>query len=189
MRRVVVLIGALASGSCDNRQAIQEPEWTLSRMLTQRRADPYGATGAFADGLVMRTPPRGTVAQDDATDAPAPAVTRELLTLGRRRFDVVCATCHGVGGDGESIVATKMTLRRPPSLVDARYRALSREQLFVVVTDGYGLMPSYADLLPHEERWAVVSYLQALQLSQRAEVAELPRTWRAEVRDHLEAAP
>lgn len=170
----VVLLGAMASTSCDNRQAIQEPEWTLSRMLTQHRADPFEPT-------VMRSPPHGSIAQDDDTDAPAPAVTRDLLELGRQRFDVICATCHGVAGDGESVVASKMSLRRPPSLMGARYRALSRQQLFVIVTEGYGLMPSYADVLPHQERWAVISYVQALQLSQHAQLAELPPEWRAEL--------
>jgi mono/diheme cytochrome c family protein len=176
-----IAFAVLAAIACDNRQAIQEPEWTLSRMLSQRRADPYEGTSAFRDGLVMRRPPLGSVPEDDDRDDPPPPITREVLQLGRSRFDVTCATCHGIRGDGDSVVASKMTLRRPPSLHDARYRALSREQVFVIVTDGYGLMPSYADMLPRSERWAVVAYVQALQLSQAASVAELPPELRAEL--------
>jgi mono/diheme cytochrome c family protein len=177
MRRSVVLLAwlaSLAASACDNRQAIQKPDWTLARMLSQRRADPYETTAAFADGQVMRSPPRGAVSTDDDRDAPAPPITKDSLALGRARFDGICATCHGVTGDGDSVVASKMTLRRPPSLMDARYRALSREQLFVIVSEGYGLMPSYADMLPRDERWATVAYVQALQISQHALVAELP---------------
>lgn len=178
---VAVALASVAAIACDNRQAIQEPEWTLSRMLEQRRADPYETTDAFLDGKVMRQPPRGSIPQDDDRDEPAPPVTRELLQLGRSRFNVTCATCHGITGDGESVVASKMTLRRPPSLHGARYRALSRDQLFVIVTDGYGLMPSYADMLPRSERWAVVAYVQALQLSLTASVAELPQRLRVDL--------
>jgi mono/diheme cytochrome c family protein len=170
---------ASATAACDNRGALHEPDPTFARMLSQRRADPYEATSAFPDRKVMRAPPEGTVPTDDDTDAPAPPVTRALLDLGRARFAVVCAVCHGLTGTGESVVATKMELRAPPSIVNDENRARTRERLFEIVTKGYGLMASYAELLPREERWAVVAYLQALQLSQHAPVAELP----APVRD------
>ncbi len=168
--------------ACDNREAVQEPDPTLARMLAQRRADPYEATSAFADGKVMQRPPAGTVPidDDDGADAPPP-VTRELLALGRARFDVTCAVCHGLTGTGESVVATKMTLRPPPSIVNEDNRRRSREQLYRIVTDGYGLMASYSGLLSTEERWAVVAYLQALQLAQRAPLRVLP----ASVQDRL----
>ncbi|MCW5834441.1 MAG: hypothetical protein KIS78_18720, partial [Labilithrix sp.] len=111
---IAVWLG-VAVGGCDDRQAWQEPDPSLARMLTQRRADPYEATGAFPDGKVMRTPPRGTVPTDDDGDDAPPPITRELVTLGKRRFESTCAVCHGVKGDGDSVVATKMSLRPPPS--------------------------------------------------------------------------
>jgi mono/diheme cytochrome c family protein len=178
---VVIVVASALSLACENRQAIEEPEWTLSRMLSQRRASPYRPTSAFADGKVMRDPPTGSIPQDDDRDQPPPPIARELLRLGQDRFNAICAACHGIVGDGNSVVATKMVLRRPPSLHDARYLALSRDQLFVIVTDGYGLMPSYADMLPRSERWAVVAYVQALQLSQAARVADLPQEMRTEL--------
>lgn len=166
--------------ACDNRQAFVEPEWTLSRMLIQKRADAYRATPAFPDGKTMRTPPAGTVPYDDDSDDPPPPVTRELLDLGRDRFNTTCAMCHGPTGTGETVVATKMLLRHPPNLHEDRYRALSREEIFIIATNGYGLMASYADMLSHHERWAVAAYVQALQLS-RQKVSELPPHLRDEL--------
>ncbi|MBX3210505.1 MAG: cytochrome c [Labilithrix sp.] len=182
MRRVAIAVSvSVAVAGCDDRQAWQTPDPTLARMLEQRRADPYEASSAFPDGKVMRTPPRGSVPTDDDRDAPPPPITRELVSLGKQRFDSTCAVCHGVKADGDSVVATKMTLRPPPSLLASDNLARSREELFVYATSGYGLMPGYADMLTREERWAVTAYVQALQLSQRARVADLP----PELRDRL----
>ncbi|MBN9167117.1 MAG: hypothetical protein BGO98_38215 [Myxococcales bacterium 68-20] len=179
---LLALLASFAVLDCDNRQAWQEPDPTWARMLSQRRADPYEATSAFPDGKVMRAPPAGAVPVDDDTDAPPPPVTRELLLLGQKRFRATCSVCHGLRADGDSVVATKMELRRPPSLLDPDNLARSREELFVYATKGYGLMPAYEDMLDRNERWAVVSWVQTLQLSQRARVAELP----PELRERLE---
>lgn len=176
--RIVLAVMLVCLLSCDDRAAVHEMDPTLARMLSQRRADPYAATSAFPNGMVMRHPPAGTVPNDDDSDAPPPAVTRGLLELGRARFDTVCAVCHGALGDGVSVVASKMTLRPPPSIVDDENRQRSREELYRFVTEGYGLMPSYADMLSHDERWAVAAYVQALQLSQHARAADLPRAAR-----------
>jgi mono/diheme cytochrome c family protein len=179
---VIATAVALASSACDNREAIHEPDPTWARMLQQRRADPYEATSAFPDGKVMQHPPPGTVAVDDDGDAPPPPMTRPLLEIGRSRFDAVCAVCHGITGTGESVVATKMTLRPPPSIVNVENQRRSREQLYRIVTEGYGLMGSYTDLLSREERWAVVGYLQALQLAQYAPANRLPVSVRERMR-------
>lgn len=160
--------------ACDDRQAFERPDPTFARMLQQRRADPLEASRAFADGKVMQRPPPNTIPTDDDRDDPEPPMSRDLFELGRTSFDVTCATCHGVTGDGDSVVATKMERRRPPSLHEARVRALSRARVVDVVTEGYGLMPSFADVLTRRERWAVAAYVQALQLGRRAPVSELP---------------
>ena len=171
----------LALVSCDNRQAFQVPEASLERMLVQKRADAFEATSAFPDGKVMQAPPRNTVPIDDDTDAPAPPMTPDLLRLGHARFDAICAVCHGITGNGESVVATKMELRPPRSLLDEGARRFTRAHIYRVATEGYGLMAGYADMLSRHERWAVAAYVQALQLSQRAPVAQLP----PDVRDQL----
>ncbi|HEX7128064.1 MAG TPA: cytochrome c [Thermodesulfobacteriota bacterium] len=175
----------LAAG-CQRVQEDWQPD--LARMLEQPRYDPYGRSRFFADGRVMQPPPAGTVPRDRIVGQPALTqgmrdgayvdripipVTRALVERGRDRFDVFCAACHGVAADGESAVAAKMALRRPPSLVDAAVRAFPPGRVYRVIREGYGLMPSYAHELSVEERWGVVAYLRALQLAQGVTVDRL----------------
>jgi mono/diheme cytochrome c family protein len=172
MKRVLALL--VFTLSCNDRQVFHDPDPTLARMMDQRRADTW-------EPNVMREPPADTVARDDDADEPPPPVTRALLVEGRRHFEIVCATCHGMLGDGHSVVASKMQQRPPPSLHDARAKALTPAQLYSVITNGYGLMPSLAANLTRHERWAVIAYIDALRVSQAASVAELP----PDVRDAL----
>lgn len=186
-----------AAGGCDDRQALHAPEPGLERMLEQPRADPYGSSKAFADGRSVRSPPPGTVprgrahvgdllassgrdANGDAARVPIPT-TRALLERGRARFDEVCATCHGVLGDGVSVVSEKMERRRPPSLFEPRIVAQAPGRVFRTISQGFGLMPGYAAMLPIDERWAIVSYLDALRLSQSVPASELLPTAHAEL--------
>ena len=166
----------------------------LDPMQQQQKVEAYEASAYHADGLGMRTPPAGTVeyrsalAPDLATGkgpdgkplarTPVPP-TPELLALGRRRFEVLCATCHGILGDGESQLALNMSLRRPPSL--HAYRDVADGYLYQVISGGFGLMPSYAAELDVRERWAVVAYVRALQLSQAASLDQAT----PEVRERL----
>lgn len=159
----------------------------------KRRA--YQGSDAFRDGMTMRHPPEGTVPYGSALQpavatgigpdgkaiAESPlAVTAASLGVGRAKFDVLCAVCHGVLGDGESQVALNMSLRKPPSL--HAYRDVGDGYIFRVISNGFGLMPSYANELTVEERWAVVGYVRALQLSQHATLDQLP----PEARQRLE---
>jgi mono/diheme cytochrome c family protein len=163
-------------------------------MQQQQKVEAYEASTFHADGLGMRTPPAGTVeyrsvlppdlaagiAADGKPVARLPVETSgELLALGRKRFDVHCAVCHGVLGDGESQVALNMSLRRPPSL--HAYRDVSDGHLYQVIANGFGVMPAYAAELTVHERWAVVAYVRALQLSQAASLEQAP----PEVRESL----
>ena len=100
-----------------------------------------------------------------------------MLQTGRKRFEIICATCHGLVGDGRSLVARNMSLRPPPSLHD--YASRPDGYIYQVITRGFGLMPSYSAELPVEERWAVVAYVRALQLSQRSNLAASPPAVRA----------
>ncbi len=189
-------VAAWLGAACDNGEPT--PDW--SRMITQPKLLPYGATDVFADGRAMRPIPAGTIARDwiadpvlrtgrtargDADDIPVP-VTRALLERGRARFDVVCATCHGVAGDGVSAVARTMQRRRPPSLHEPRLVALVPGALYRVITDGYGVMPSYAKLVPPDERWAVVAYVRTLALSRMARLDSLPPAVRQDAEAALE---
>ncbi len=148
-------------------------------MMDQKRADTYGVTSAFEDGMVMRAPPKGTRAIDaEDDDAPPPKMTRASMVTGRERFETLCAACHGVAGDGDSVVATKMK-RKPPSCTEPRLLALSARDIHDVARDGYGLMPSYASKLDPEERWDVAYYVIALRRSRRVEARALPPDLRA----------
>ena len=182
-------------------------------MTLQARDDPYRPSDFFEDGRAMRPRVAGTVSQEGyrhaaglpptgTPDAGYPAalplpLTRALMQEGRSRYEVYCAACHGLLADGQSVVAQKMALRRPPALVGPGAQrgppdggaggpgALAHPPgyYFAVMTEGYGLMPSYAETLAPRERWAVVAYLQALALSQAAPLALAPPDVQARLRE------
>ncbi|HEY8943402.1 MAG TPA: cytochrome c [Polyangiaceae bacterium] len=160
----------------------------LERMLDQPKFEPYEA-GLVPGTTSMRHPPEGSVDRDAplgppelvdgrdgeayATHIPIP-IDEAQLSRGRERFGIFCAPCHGLLGDGRSQVAENMRLRPPPSLHEARLREYPPGRIYSVVHEGYGLMPSYAQELALRDRWAVVAYVRALQLSQSVRLAELP---------------
>ncbi len=156
-------------------------------MQQQQKEKPYRRNPFYADGLAMRTPPEGTLPREVPVALPlvtggGPAgklldripvpVTRQLVETGRKRYEIVCAACHGLLGDGQSAVARNMSLRPPPSL--HQFRQFPDGWYYQVVSLGFGLMPSYAAELPVEERWAIVAYVRALQLSQAAALGQVP---------------
>ncbi|MDP9034508.1 MAG: cytochrome c [Myxococcota bacterium] len=162
---VICTLAALFS-ACDESQVWHRPDWSLSRMQEQPRVDPYDPQ--------MSAPPPFTVALGDGVDAPRPRVTRAVVARGRVYFERICAACHGIRGDGVSVVATKMLLRLPPSMLEPRVRSLSDEQLREVIERGYGLMPPYANELTPDDRWATVAYVRALEIAQGVDVTVLP---------------
>jgi len=171
MRGSSVLVLVLLLG-CDNHDAT--PDW--SRMITQPKLLPYGASSEFADGRAMRPLPAGVVSVDyraDATTFPMP-ITRAVLDRGRARFGVVCSACHGLDGQADTPVAHAMQRRRPPSLHEPRITALTPAAMYRVIVDGYGVMPSYAPLLAPDDRWAVIAYVRTLELAYHAPLADLP---------------
>jgi mono/diheme cytochrome c family protein len=171
----------------------------------QPKANRYRESKFYDDGLTMKAPPQGTVPRERITlnprlttgrepdgpiqtnGEPLPVyvttiplpVTRKLLDVGRKRYDITCGTCHGPLGDGDSIVARQMALRPPPSL--HRYTERPAGYIYEVATKGFGLMASYAAELTVEERWAVVAYIRALQLSQSMAAGELSPAERQQV--------
>ena len=172
-RYVLVLVLVLG---CDNHGAT--PDW--SRMITQPKLLPYGASSEFADGRAMRPVPTGVVAVDYQPDAPTfpSPITRAVLDRGRARFAVACAACHGLDGTADTPVAHAMQRRRPPSLHEARITALTPAAMYRVIVDGYGVMPSYASVLTTDDRWAVIAYVRTLELAYHTPLAALPPTVR-----------
>jgi mono/diheme cytochrome c family protein len=166
MRGWMIALAALAG--CDNGEPT--PDW--SRMITQPKLLPYGASDQFADGRAMRPLPAGTVARE--VDPPAAPITRGLLERGRERYAIVCAPCHGVAGDADTPVARAMQRRPPPSLHEPRVVALAPEALDRVIAEGYGVMPGYAGLLSAADRRAVAAYVRTLELAWTAKLDALP---------------
>jgi mono/diheme cytochrome c family protein len=135
----------------------------------------------------MRVPPVGTVPREHALDAMTPPpVTAALVQRGRERFEIHCAVCHGYAGDGDSVVASKMSLRAPPTLVDDKVRAYSVEKIFEVATKGYGYMPKYDAEISAQDRWAIANYIKALQLSQHASLDDVPADKRGDLDKPIE---
>jgi len=157
-------------------------------MERQPKFKAFAANPQFEDGRAMREPPAGTVPRERQTMRPEITlgqardgkpvsaipipVTRELVDAGREKFEIHCAICHGLVGDGVSLVATQMSLRPPPSLHQLRNPAPG--YLFKVISAGFGLMASSAPQLSPQERWAVVAYVEALRRSQAARLADAP---------------
>jgi mono/diheme cytochrome c family protein len=142
-------------------------DWGLARMNDQPRCEPGDTTKFLPDGRCDHAPPQGTVAWRSIEQNVRIAPTRAVIERGADRFAKFCAPCHGVFGDGRSPVAADMLLRPPPSLHEERLIAVTDDFLAQVIQQGYGLMPSYARVLPSTDRWAVVHYVRTLQTSGR----------------------
>ncbi len=210
-RRSLHALGLVVAVSASTSACIDEN--ILDAMAdSQPKANRYKESAFYDDGLSMRAAPEGTVPRERrtmnapfttgrlpdgpiqpngeplpryVTAIPMKRLTQEFLDLGRKRFDITCATCHGPAGDGHSIVGTQMALRPPPSLVSQKYIEKPSGYIFEVESKGFGLMASYAAELSLEERWAIVAYLRALQLAQTTPVEALS----PEERRQLDAAP
>jgi mono/diheme cytochrome c family protein len=105
-------------------------------------------------------------------------VTADVLDRGHKRFNIYCAPCHGRVGDGNGFIPSR-GLKRPPSYHIDRLRKVPLGYFFDVMTNGFGAMPPYNVQVPVQDRWAIIAYIRALQLSQNANVSELPPDLRA----------
>lgn len=101
-------------------------------------------------------------------------VTQEFVLHGQERFNIYCAACHDRAGTGKSQVV-KRGFVVPPDLADPRLVALSDGEIFNIVSNGIRNMPSYAKQIPVKDRWAIVSYVRAIQMSRHAKLDQLPQ--------------
>jgi mono/diheme cytochrome c family protein len=155
------------------RPAGQEGAIALERMIDQPRADAFDTSAVFADGKVLQTPPRGTVPASAAgtidripAASDTGAASAQSIVPARTTFEIHCAACHGLEGDGNSIVARNMEPPLPPSLLSEQVRALADTALLNRIVHGFGRMPSYASRLRPAERMAVIRYVRQLQAVQ-----------------------
>jgi mono/diheme cytochrome c family protein len=174
---VAVLALALATAAC--RQDMHD----------QPKFIPLRPSTFFDDGRSARPLMEGTVARgqlhDDAAfytgkgpdgkplDAFPLPVTKEIVERGQDRFDIYCAPCHGRLGNGDGMIVRR-GFRRPPSYHIDRLRSAPNGYLYDVISKGFGAMPDYAAQIEPADRWAIVAYIRALQLSQNASVNDAP---------------
>lgn len=163
------------------------------KMANQPRYDPLETSDFFADGMAARPRVAETVARGElstnpffdtgkvngalADGFPMP-MTRELVDRGHQRFDIYCSECHGRLGDGNGMIPAR-GYRRPPSFHTQTLRTATTGHIFDVMTNGFGAMPPYGSMIPPSDRWAIVAYIRALQISQNATVGDVPAGERA----------
>ncbi|HEX8137355.1 MAG TPA: cytochrome c [Pyrinomonadaceae bacterium] len=128
---------------------------------TQSGTQPGGAaTGAQGAGSGSNLFP------DDVDTFPFP-VTREVLDRGQERYQIFCSICHGATGAGDGMIVRR-GYKQPPSYHTETLKNAPVGHFFDVMTNGWGSMPAYAQQIPVQDRWAIVAYIRALQLSHPA---------------------
>lgn len=171
-------------------------ERIMQDMYQQPRDNPYGRNSLFEDGKSSREPLPNTVvytrgAQADAssgrhgrsrvgsndaadrrTQLPSP-LEEQTLVRGRQRYEIYCLPCHSPAGDGDGRVVRR-GFPAPPSYHSERLRKASDRHFYDVISKGYGVMHAYGDRVDPTDRWAIVAYIRALQLSQYANIESLP---------------
>jgi mono/diheme cytochrome c family protein len=177
IRFAAILLAALAFGGC--RQDMQD----------QPKFIPLRPSNFFGDGRSERPLIDGTIARGHLDDDlalytgkgpdgkpldtfPFP-VTKDVVARGQDRFNIYCSPCHGRTGYGDGMVVRR-GYRHPPSYHTDQIRKLANGYIFDVITNGFGAMPDYAAQVPVRDRWAIVSYVRALQLSENATVNDVP---------------
>jgi len=164
-------------------------------MHDQPRYEPFEASTFFENGgsartLVPNTVPRGYLREDEllntgklsgqfANTFPM-AVTADVMARGRERYNVFCSPCHGQTGVGNGMIVQR-GFRQPPSYGEQRLREAPAGYFFDVMTNGFGAMQDYAAQVPVADRWAIVAYIRALQLSMNATVADVPADRRSDL--------
>src|SRR6202007_776354 len=184
---------ALFVGAACCALAISGCDYSLRQdMANQPYNRPLSPSDFFADGrserpLLENTVARGSLADDalfvpkDSNVFPLP-VTVQLLERGEQRFKIFCTPCHGLQGDGNGMIAMR-GMKHPPTFHQDRLRQAPNGYFFDNITNGFGAMYGYSAQIPPRDRWAIIAYVRALQLSRNAKAADLP----AELREKLDS--
>jgi mono/diheme cytochrome c family protein len=168
-------------------------------MHTEPRYQPLQETSFFGDQRSARPMVEGTVARghlridearyagkldgEDIDQFPIP-IAKEDIERGEARFNIYCTPCHGRTGDGNGMVVLR-GFRQPPSYYSDRLINAPVGHYFDAVTNGFGAMPSYASRIQPDDRWRIIAYIRALQLSESASVNDVP----ADQRQNLQVEP
>lgn len=164
-------------------------------MQDQPKYRPFAESKFYASGRSARPVPAGTVARDELNDDDAfhtgeangiflatipMTVDLQLLKRGRDRYNIYCTPCHGMLGYGDGMVARR-GVHQPADFHTDRRRHLPPGYVFRVITNGYGAMGDYRDQIPVRDRWAIVAYIRALQLSRNGTLADVPPSERTKL--------
>lgn len=187
---MVALSAVLASSGCRGETSREPPIAIFQNMHFQPRYMAQSYSAFFADTRTMRTPVAGTVAREMELSPmagegrtvdgkgfvdtiPAAVVQRagnmeQLIMRGQSRYGIYCTPCHDGLGGGQGLVIKRAQNQafQPPTFHDDRLRKMSDGQLFQTITYGYNNMPAYGSQLLVDDRWSIVAYVRALQLSQ-----------------------
>lgn len=163
--RFVLLAAVLALSACKRED-----------MYTQGKYQTWDQDRFFKDHTAMRQWVAGTVSRTTPRpDVPQPkAITTAMLDRGQERFNIFCSPCHGASGNGAGMIVQR-GFTQAPSLVAGKLRTAKAQVFYDAITSGYGAMYSFADRVAPADRWAVIAYIRALQLSQGADPAALPQ--------------
>ncbi len=168
MSRTLAIGLTAALSACDN-------------MANQPKLNPY----ELPYGSQVQRPVKPlshTIARDQPLRPPGPPpVTVALLDRGKQRFDIYCSPCHGRFGDGNGVIVQR-GFPHPPSYYSAALHNAPNQLFYDVITNGYGVMFSYADRVEPADRWAIIAYIRALQASANATVADVPPDKRSALR-------
>jgi mono/diheme cytochrome c family protein len=156
-------------------------------MHNQHKVKTLAASDFFPDGQGARPIPAHTVARGDLREGwaysgldaankpvaqlPFP-LTREVLLRGEQRFNIYCSPCHDRQGSGHGMIVQR-GYKQPTSYHIERLRNAPVGYFYNVITEGFGVMPSYAPQVPVADRWAIAAYIRVLQYRQTAKLADL----------------
>jgi len=181
---IVVIMIALTGSAC-RQDMHDQPKYTPLRSTPffgdVRSARPLIA-GTVAQGQLHEDPflETGKIGNADATVFPFP-VDAAVMARGRERFEIFCTPCHGRTGTGDGMIVQR-GYRRPPTYHDDRLRNAPIGHFVDVIANGFGAMPDYSDQVGARDRWAIAAYIRALQLSQHAQLADVPERERGALR-------
>lgn len=187
---VTCFVMAFILMSCLRGSPSEKPAVHLNpNMDDQPRYDPQEESKFFADKRTMRVTVEGTVArgelyEDDGLNRGRLAngeylntipvdVSQEMIKRGQQRYNIYCAPCHSLSGNGKGIVIKRGFLP-PPTFHQESVRNFADGYIFDVITNGVRNMPAYRKQIPIDDRWAIVAYVRALQRTQNAVAKDIP---------------
>src|SRR5699024_9624595 len=164
-RLLLALLALLLLAGCGEEKMAEVP-----------RYDTYEPAKDWPDNQSARYPPDNWTKRGQDLDAPGNEIpmpiTMELLQRGQTVYEINCVPCHGATGYGDGMVVRR-GFPEPPSYHIDRLRRVPPKYIYRVITEGYGIMYSYATRVVPRDRWAVAAYIKALQLSQHVQADSL----------------